>query len=525
MNGNRRTELGSSQRQGKGFPQLPIPRTGYTLRRAALATMAFLAFGAAIVATTAAIEGHADAGVQVDESGHVAAVSPTGFAWRDGIRPGQLVVSSSKSDSDEGWHLVVAGPTGPIESQEAPILEALRDSLQFALLGLGAGCLAVVFLRTNREWAFPAACLALLGASVPLFLANHVLAAPTLVVAAGAPAGWLVWRLRQQRWVATAIGCGTAVLLVAWWQAYFSGSTDTGLEEVRRVVSLSGTGLLMAERAVDNRPARPVRILSMQALWIMLGAGFIVAALALVYFAAFPAPIIAIALVLWLLAAPGLRAAIGRRFEQALMSDLRAQVAADVAEEERGRLARELHDSPLQELSASIRRLELVPGAQDEARSLQGIADQLRSVAIDLRPPMLDDLGLGAALEFLADQRTSDTTTIVANFADSTGLDPESRPPATVEFALYRIAREAVANALRHAEARNVTITGRIARDSIDLTVSDDGVGVDADAPRRASSRGRLGLASMRRRAQAIGAELAVEGTRAGTRVSVAWRA
>jgi signal transduction histidine kinase len=209
------------------------------------------------------------------------------------------------------------------------------------------------------------------------------------------------------------------------------------------------------------------------------------------------------------------------------MSDLRHQVAADVAEEERGRLARELHDSPLQELSAVIRRLEQVPGAQAETASLHSIADQLRSVAVDLRPPMLDDIGLSAAIDFVAEQASTPGTTVVPELIDATGLDRESRPPAAVEFAIYRIVREAVANALRHAEARSISIAGRVAPDDIDLVVDDDGIGIAREAGARASGRGRLGLASMRRRAQAIGAELTVEprgGTSGGTRVTVRWR-
>jgi signal transduction histidine kinase len=72
--------------------------------------------------------------------------------------------------------------------------------------------------------------------------------------------------------------------------------------------------------------------------------------------------------------------------------------------------------------------------------------------------------------------------------------------------------------------AKHITIGGRISADSIDLLVVDDGLGMPDTAGPEAASRGRLGLASMRRRAKAIGAELAIEGTRAGTRVAVAWR-
>jgi signal transduction histidine kinase len=213
--------------------------------------------------------------------------------------------------------------------------------------------------------------------------------------------------------------------------------------------------------------------------------------------------------------------------ELALMSDLRQQVAADVAEEERGRLARELHDAPLQELSAVIRRLELVPGAAAEATSLQAVADQLRGVAIDLRPPMLDDIGLGAALDFLAEQVSTPGVLVTADLVDEMSLDHDSRPPSAVEAAIYRIVREAVTNALHHAHAGSINISGHIEKRRIDLVVEDDGVGIGREAGRRASGRGRFGLASMRRRAQAIGAELAVEprsdGT-SGTHVSVRWR-
>jgi signal transduction histidine kinase len=518
-------ELGSSQRRPKGFPQLFAPGARYTLRRTALAAVALVAFVTAIAATSAAIEGHADAGVEIDSSGRVAAVSPTGFAWRDGIRPGQLVLATTKSDAAEGWELVTQGAEGPILSREAPVVEALRNSLLFALVALAAGCLAIAFLRTNREWALPASCLALAGSSVPLLLANHGLAGTVQILAAAVPATWALLRVRRRVWLAVAMAIGSMVVLAGWYQAFVSGAPAGDLEQARRVIALGGMGLLMAERAMQNRPNRPVRIVSLQMLWAVAAATVIAFGLVLVYFAAFPAPVVAIAIVLSLLALPAIRRAIGRRIELALMADLREHVAADIAEEERGRLARELHDAPLQELSALIRRLELVPGARAETRSLQDIANQLRSVAIDLRPPMLDDLGLAAALDFLAEQVTSVDTVVVATLSDTTQIDPSSRPPAAVEFALYRISREAVTNALQHAEAHNIAITGRIARDSIDLVVSDDGVGVDDQASRRSSGRGHFGMASMRRRAKAIGAELAIEGTRAGTRVAMAWRA
>ena len=517
-----RAELGSSQSPAKGFPHLLRAAGTYRLRRTALATVALVGFFTAIGATTGAIEGHPDAGVVIDPSGRVERVSRTGFAWRDGIRPGQRVLSSRSSDAEGGWVLAVEGPAGPIVSREAPVLTALRVSLPFALVGLAAGSLAIAFLRLNRDWVLPSACLALTGASVPLFLANQALAAPVLALGALVPGFGLAWRVRRRRALAATLAGGSAALVAAWLATYADGSPADVIELARRGLALGGTGLLMADRAMQNRSTH---IAPSKAIWV-IGVGVLISAgLALVYFAGFPAPVIAIVIVLGLLVAQPLRSLLGRRLELALMADLRQHVTADVDEEERGRLARELHDAPLQDLSAVIRRLELVPGARAETSSLHAIADQLRSVAVDLHPPMLDDLGLGAALDFLGEQVQDEETAVVVDLEDNTRLDRPSRPPAAIEFALYRIAREAVTNALRHARAREVRIVGRITRDLIDLAITDDGIGLKGDAAYRARGRGRLGLASMRRRAQAIGAELAIDGTDAGTRISVTWRA
>jgi signal transduction histidine kinase len=518
-------ELGKTPTRRKGFPTLLSTQFGYRLRRTGLALAAGAAFATAIVATNAAIEGHADAGVLIDSSGVVESVSRTGFAWRDHIRPGQRVISTSRSDAAEGWSIVTQGPDGPIASREAPFVEALHGMLPVALLGLASGCLAVVFLRINRDWVLPATCLAYVVSSVPLFLANQPLSAPTLVLAAAFPGAWGIWRMRRRRLGAAALSMGGAALLIMWLVTYINGEAADSLDQVRRTVALGGTGLLMADRAMQDRNPRLRAITPLQAATIVGVGCFIAGGLALIYFTSVPAPLVAIAIVLGLLALAPLRSILGRRLELALLADLRAQVSADVVEEERGRLARELHDAPLQELAAVIRRLELVPGAGAETKSLMDIANELRSVAIDLRPPMLDDLGLGAALDYIAEQATSDEVEVSVALVDSTGLEPSKRAPSAVEFALYRIVREAVTNALKHAAASQVRIVGDISMESIKLVISDDGKGMSGEIHRRASGRGRLGLSSMRRRAQAIGAELSIEEAHPGTKVGIVWRA
>ena len=515
-------ESGSSHRAGKGFPQLKRRSEVYRLRRAAVAAVAVGAFVAALIATTAALSGHPEAGVDFDSTNRVAAVSPTGFAWRDGIRVGQVVLERSRADAPGGWRVRTIGPAGELLSEEAPVLEALRGTLPFALMGLAAACLAIAFVRLNRAWVLPSSCLALVGASAPLFLANSSISAPEMAGAALVPVLVFASRRRQSRALAWAVSVSAAAVVAAWAVVYTTGGDADQLEQARRVVALGGTGLLIVDRTMQNGP---IRLNSPLALGVTLAGLVITVGLGLVYFASFPAPLIAVGIVLALLLVSPIRALLGRRLELALMADLRHQVAADVVDEERGRLARELHDQPLQELAAVIRRLELVPEARAETPSLMAIAEQLRTVAVDLRPPMLDDIGLGAAIDFLADEVSTPGVPVSVDVGDETALERASRPPASVEFALYRIVHEAITNALKHAHANSVAVEGRIGRDAIDLTVTDDGVGLANEASRRASGRGRLGLASMRRRAQGIGAELSIDGSRSGTRVAISWRA
>jgi signal transduction histidine kinase len=222
---------------------------------------------------------------------------------------------------------------------------------------------------------------------------------------------------------------------------------------------------------------------------------------------------------------PSTRKRIGEPIEDALFGDVREAAAAEAAEAERARLARDLHDVPLQELVAVIRRLEIMPGTEAESEDLRNLAGHLRNVATELRPPVLDDLGLPAALDYLAEESTSNALPVSADIVDETGFGAERRPPADVELAMYRIASEAVGNAVRHSGGTRVRIRGSVAPGRVELTVADDGAGLAPDAAHEAAKRKRMGLASMRRRAQAIDAELSIDGSTRGTQVRVAWQA
>jgi len=235
-------------------------------------------------------------------------------------------------------------------------------------------------------------------------------------------------------------------------------------------------------------------------------------------------PVVAGALLLGaVLLVPAWRRWFAGRAERMLLSDLREQARLDAAEAERAHLARELHDVPLQQLAGIIRRLELLPEARAESDELRTVAEQLRGVATELRPPVLDDLGLAPALEFLAEAASTDEVAVVAEVGDRTCLEAGGRPPPTVELAVFRVAQEAVTNALRHAAPTQVRLAGEVAADRVTLAIIDDGRGLDEAEARAAGRRGRLGLASMRRRAEAIEAELDIHGSEKGTRVAIRW--
>jgi two-component system sensor histidine kinase UhpB len=187
----------------------------------------------------------------------------------------------------------------------------------------------------------------------------------------------------------------------------------------------------------------------------------------------------------------------------------RRAVAAQ--EGERRRIAAELHDEVGQSLTGVLLLLERITGEVPPARratfaeAQQGVRttlDEVRRIAQELRPEMLEHLGLVSALKSLA-----------TTFAERTGLEIERQfapnlPPLDpeTEVALFRIAQEGLTNVARHAEATRVLMSLEHGRESIILRVIDDGQGMNGDSP---SSGG--GLRGMRERAVIIGAALAVK--------------
>lgn len=179
-------------------------------------------------------------------------------------------------------------------------------------------------------------------------------------------------------------------------------------------------------------------------------------------------------------------------------------------EEERTRIARELHDETAQSLVLLRRVLDLAGdnGARlDEVRGLTDtILEGVRRFSRDLRPSVLDHLGLQPAIESIAAD-VSERGVVTAS-VEVTGTTRRLAPEE--ELVVFRIAQEALRNAEKHAGECNATIRLAFAEDRVQLTATDDGVGFEIDRAQSAEA-GRLGLLGMKERAELLGAEFSID--------------
>jgi signal transduction histidine kinase len=216
--------------------------------------------------------------------------------------------------------------------------------------------------------------------------------------------------------------------------------------------------------------------------------------------------------------------------KERLRGDLLEKVIS-AQEEERRRIARELHDDTCQALAALSISLadveEALPTSATKVRTHLGqlksqITSTLRDVramALNLRPSMLDDLGLTMAIDWYAKEQVARRGIEVKLELD----DPPVHLPPSMETELFRIAQEAMNNAVRHSGADLVTVRLAVEDSSVVLEVEDDGLGFDVD--RALSSSGanrRLGVHGMMERAALSGGKLQMESSPGhGTRVRV----
>lgn len=199
---------------------------------------------------------------------------------------------------------------------------------------------------------------------------------------------------------------------------------------------------------------------------------------------------------------------------------LRAAIAA--ADSERSRWARELHDQTLQALGGLRVILASARGRPEVATKDQAISQaiedieleigNLRGIITDLRPSLLDDLGLRPALEALLDRRREAGLEIASELRLPDPALGEAELTAELETTIYRLVQEALTNVVKHAQATHVSVSVSIGDDKVIVEVSDDGVGFDAAVHTRG-----FGLAGMRERVYLSGGTIQVESNHAGT--------
>ena len=187
-----------------------------------------------------------------------------------------------------------------------------------------------------------------------------------------------------------------------------------------------------------------------------------------------------------------------------------------VQEDERRRLAQDLHDDPLQTLTYLVRMLEqltedptlptdLAVLVRRDGELATEVVDTLRTVIHGLRPPVLDDFGAVAALRQLVEEvRTRHGVSIRMRVSGN-----QVRLSAQCELTVYRVAQEALSNVVRHAQATNTRVDLNFGDDVV-LTVTDDGCGIPVSSSSSATSGSRLGLIGMRERVNLVGGSLDV---------------
>ncbi|MFN3980097.1 MAG: histidine kinase [Caldilinea sp.] len=209
--------------------------------------------------------------------------------------------------------------------------------------------------------------------------------------------------------------------------------------------------------------------------------------------------------------------------EQARFLLLKKLISAQ--EEERKRIARELHDGVGQMLTSLMVGMRTMQRSDDAALNQERMEElcttagetleQVRVLSRELRPSLLDDLGLAAALERYAGEFTRAHAAIAVDLH----CDLPGRLPSTIETALYRIVQEAMTNAARHGKATAVSVLVSRRANSVQAIVEDNGAGFNVEAVRRQQSS--VGIFGMSERAELLGGALDIESSPEGTTVYV----
>lgn len=186
-------------------------------------------------------------------------------------------------------------------------------------------------------------------------------------------------------------------------------------------------------------------------------------------------------------------------------------------EEERRSLSRELHDELGQTLTALKLRLQLgerggAPPSSDIANPatepialVDDLISRVRKISVDLRPPLLDEVGLVSALRVYLESQAEISGVAIELHAEEARPGTPIRLPADLEIACFRVVQESVTNALRHAGARRIRVRIVLSAAAVSLSVADEGQGFDLGTLEEAAANGHLGVLGMRERIRARG--------------------
>jgi signal transduction histidine kinase len=487
--------------------------------------------------------------VEADGRYVVGSVSPGSEADFLGVRPGAAVTEANGASFDAAvaayagqpdpvrallaslGTVTVVGPSGPVA------LKVVLDSRVFVFRwSVIPFLLGVLVLAGGAWWLNRRA--GLRGLAIPLAGASAVSLLAYPLVAWGAPAGAAAPVLAsllvadatsamipapRWRWAALAIAAAAAALAIALPVLATNGGLRWTAAWAVAWWPLLLISLVPMVALVATRPVFDDHLASTEhppATWMIAAAcAPAVTALLLVtnasrdLVALYVAPIWLIVLVAW--------REVGRRISRArLQSDL----VVAVTEAERAHLAAELHDVALQELTLLIWRLD-ASGDVDAAAMARSISERLRELCGELHLPILDELGTGPALEWLVAQVAAATSEEVR----LERADP-ARPPSGVELAFFRVAQEAISNAVKHG-GPPIVVRYMTSPSAATLFVDDAGLdrGLAWNLGRRsvvAPRPGHYGLLTMQQRAEQIGALLSIRSWPGeGTRVSLEWKA
>ncbi len=457
-------------------------------------------------------------------------VLPGGSAWDSGIRGGQAVIEISAGESELDWTLHTRGSGVDYYLSLRGATAEMRGMIPMALIALITALLsATVVVRRPRPAAALASLAGMVGSAALVPGGHPVISTMGGALMVALPVAWLVATGFRSTVLRTGVLITGLAVIAAWvFTRFVTPAVFEPLDAMRLAASglaAVAVGSVLIDKALLRAALDPsgttlaldIAVLAVAtalavSLWLVAGLSPVVIAAAL-----------AVVVVVYLRS----RRPVVLLVDQMVFGEREQRASIAAVDAERSRLARDIHDEPLQALSAAIRRLETTPDPEAEAARLREVATRLRSVATDLDPPALDDLGLGPALASLVEEANghAGAISIAMTIDDRTGIHADDRLPPDVERDLYRIVQEAIGNAQRHSGGTRVNVTGRLGPDRADLSVTDDGHGLSSEKAARSRHEGRLGLRSMRGRAAEIGADVAIAaGPNGGTAVTISWR-